>query len=156
MLQAYIIRNETVYFANKPGSIQYYIEEGDLICKGTKVLDLTYEKQEREESQYSNIMERIQRFNGGESIFSDDIKRIDLQINKLEETRQAALNEAESEKADRLASQIERLAQKKEYIKAADLAAKDEILRQNSPSGSYGKNTGSICQPDERCGQLLY
>ena len=128
---AFFVRSERVYFANKPGNIQYYVREGEQVRKGVKVLDISLGAQEDKESSYQKIMERISRFNGGESIFSDDIKKIGAQIIKLEEERGIALNEGETDRASKLEQQIQRLNQKKEYIQATDQAARAEIIKQN-------------------------
>ena len=135
---AYFVRNENVYFANKSGSIKYYIQEGDLVRKGTKVLDIVSGAQDDEKSSYQSIMERISRFNGGESIFSDDIKKITEQLVKLESERDTAINQKEMEQAARLDDQIKRLNQKKDYIEANDNSAKEEIIKQNKTLNGAG------------------
>lgn len=135
---AYIVRSETVYFANKSGSLHYYVQEGEQIRKGSKILDITSGSQEDKESPYQKITERISRFNGGESIFNDDIKKIKTQIAKLENERDAAVKAGEHEQAARLEQQIRRLNQKKDYIQANDDKAKDEIIRQNKSMNGFG------------------
>lgn len=136
---AYIVRNETVYFANRPGSISYYIEEGEQIRRGVKILDLVYGKTSEKETNYQNILDRIDQFNGGESIFSDDIKRLNQQIKRLEDEQKAASAAGEKIKADRLGNQIKRLTQKKDYIKANDNSAKEEMMKQNISINSLGQ-----------------
>jgi multidrug efflux pump subunit AcrA (membrane-fusion protein) len=128
---AYFVRSEKVHFADKPGTIQYYVQEGEQVRKGVKILDISLGTSEDKESSYHRIMERISRFNGGESIFSDDIKRIRTQLSKLEEKRDIALSEGEAAQASKLEEQIQRLNQKKDYILATDQAAKEEIFRNN-------------------------
>ncbi len=135
---AYIVRNETVYFANKSGNIDYYVQEGEQVRKGIKILDITSGGLDDRESSYQNLMERISRFNGGESIFSDDIKKIRTQIAKLENQRDTAMNAGEQELASRMEQQILRLNQKKEYIQANDNAAKEEIIKQNQSVNGSG------------------
>lgn len=135
---AYIIRNETVYFANKSGSIHYYVPEGEQVRKGVSILDITSGFQEEKESSYQKLMERISRFNGGDSIFSDDIKKIRTQIAKLENDRDVAMKAGETELAARLEQQILRLNQKKDYIQATDDKAKEEIIRQNRSINAAG------------------
>jgi len=135
---AYIVRNETVYFANKSGNIQYYVPDSDQVRKGVKILDITSGSQKDEESSYQKLTERISRFNGGESIFSDDIKKIKTQIAKLENDRDVAMNAGETEQAARLEQQIQRLNQKKDYIQATDNAAKEEIVKQNKSVNGTG------------------
>ncbi len=135
---AYIVRNETVYFANKSGNIQYYVPDGDQVRKGVKILDITSGSQNDKESSYQKLTERISRFNGGESIFSDDIKKIKTQIAKLENDRDVAMNAGETEQAARLEQQIQRLNQKRDYIQANDNAAKEEIVKQNKSVNGAG------------------
>ncbi|MDD2189571.1 MAG: HlyD family efflux transporter periplasmic adaptor subunit [Eubacteriales bacterium] len=135
---AFFVRSEIVYFANKPGTIQYYVKEGEQVRKGIKVLDISHGAQEDKESSYKRIMERISRFNGGESIFSDDIKKIRMQIIKLEKERGIALGEGETKLAANLDEQIKRLNQKKEYIEATDETAKEELVRQNRTVNGAG------------------
>lgn len=135
---AYIVRNETVYFANKSGTIHYYIPEGEQVRKGTKILDITSGGSSDKESNYQKLMERISKFNGGESLFNDDIKKIKAQIAKLENDRTVALNAGEEEQAARIEQQLQRLNQKKEYIQAADQSAKEEIIKQNKSINGAG------------------
>jgi putative membrane fusion protein len=137
-ITAYFVRDESVYFANKSGSINYYVEEGEQVRKGVKILDITLGDPENEESSYSRITERIDRFNGGESIFSDDIKKMKSQLVKLKEQKEQALAEGETQKAEKLDKQIDRLTQKKEYIEANDAAAREEIVKQNTASSEKG------------------
>lgn len=135
---AYIVRNETVYFANKSGTIHYYIPEGEQVRKGTKILDITSGGASDKESNYQKLMERISKFNGGESLFNDDIKKIKTQIAKLENDRTVALKAGEEEQAARIEEQLQRLKQKKEYIQAADQSAKEEIIKQNKSINGAG------------------
>jgi len=135
---AYIVRSETVYFANQTGNINYHVLEGEQVRKGVKILDITSGAHNDNESAYLKLMERISRFNGGESIFSDDIKKIRMQIARLENERDMAMNAGETEQAARLEQQIRRLNQKKDYILAADDAAKEEIVRQNKSINGLG------------------
>ncbi len=135
---AYIVRSETVYFANKSGSLNYYKYEGEQVRKGSKILDISSGSQGDTESPYQKLMERISRFNGGASIFSDDIKKIGTQIAKLETDRDAAVKAGETALAARLEQQILRLSQKKMYIQANDDKAKEEIMQQNKLAGSFG------------------
>jgi putative membrane fusion protein len=119
-------------------TIQYYVQEGEQVRKGVKILDISLGTSEDKESSYHRIMERISRFNGGESIFSDDIKRIRTQLSKLEEKRDIALSEGEAAQASKLEEQIQRLNQKKDYILATDQAAKEEIFRNNISINAMG------------------
>ena len=135
---AYIVRNETVYFANKSGTIHYYIPEGEQVRKGTKILDITSGGASDKESGYQKLTERISKFNGGESLFNDDIKKIKAQISKLENDHSAALKSGEKEQAARIEQQLQRLNQKKEYIQAADESAKEEIVKQNKSVNAAG------------------
>lgn len=144
---AYLVRSETVYFANKSGNINYYVPEGEQVRKGTKILDIVSGSQQDKESSYQKLMERISRFNSGESIFGDDIKKIKTQIIKLESERDAAMNEGATEQEARLEQQIQRLKQKQNYIQATDDSAKAEIARQNSSAnGAMLVPENYICQ----------
>jgi putative membrane fusion protein len=144
---AYLVRSETVYFANKSGNINYYIQEGEQVRRGTKILDIASGNQQDKESSYQKLMERVSRFNSGESIFGDDIKKIRMQITKLENERDAAMNAGAAEQAARLEQQIQRLNQKKNYIQATDDSAKEEIARQNkSTNGPMLESDNYICQ----------
>ncbi|HML38000.1 MAG TPA: HlyD family efflux transporter periplasmic adaptor subunit [Bacillota bacterium] len=135
---AYIVRNETVYFANKSGTIQYYIPEGEQVRKGTKILDITSGGASDKESSYQKLTERISKFNGGESLFNDDIKKIKAQITKLENDHATALKSGEKEQAARIEQQLQRLNQKEEYIRATDESAKDEIVKENKAANAAG------------------
>lgn len=59
-VSCYIVRNETVYFANGSGTIQYYLGEGTKVRKNTKILDIARGSVEYEETKYAKILERIQ------------------------------------------------------------------------------------------------
>jgi putative membrane fusion protein len=143
---AYIVRNETVYFANKSGNINYYIQEGEQVRKGTAILDIASGGQKDKESSYQKLMDRISRFNSGESIFGDDIKKLKTQIVKLENERDAAMSAGATEQASRLEQQIERLNQKKNYIQATDDSAKAEIEKQNrTANGPMLQSDNYIC-----------
>lgn len=135
---AYFVRDEMVYLANKTGSINYYVEEGEQVRKGVKILDLALGKAGDQESSYKKIVDRIERFNGGESLFSDDIKRINTQIKKIKNKKETATAEGDKELAAKYESQITRLQKKKEYIKATDKSAKEEILSQQSAIAGTG------------------
>lgn len=128
---AYIVRNEKVYFADKSGSIVYHAHEGEQVRKGMRILDIAPGSRQENESGYQKLIERISRYNGGESIFSDDIKKIRTQISKLENQRDVAMNAGDTELSARLEQQILRLNQKKNYIQANDDAAKAEIIKHN-------------------------
>ena len=39
-VSCYIVRDETVYLSNSQGDLQYFVQEGDQIRKGTKVLEI--------------------------------------------------------------------------------------------------------------------
>jgi len=56
----YIVREETVYFSNRSGTIQYYLGEGTKVRKNTKVLDISAGSAEYEETKYTKILDRIQ------------------------------------------------------------------------------------------------
>ena len=135
---AYIVRSETVYFANKSGTLSYYAKEGEQVRKGETILDITSGAQKDKVSSYQKLIDRIKGFNGGESIFSDDIKKIDQQVTKLESDRDIALNDDNQVLSAKLDQQIQRLNQKKSYIQANDAAAKDEIMKQNLSANSTG------------------
>ena len=144
---AYFIRDEKVYFANKTGAINYYIEEGEQIRKGVRILDIALGNVQNDESTYTKVMERIQRFNGGESIFSDDIKKINAQIKKLENQRDEALAEKEQAKAENFENQISRLVVKKQYIQTSDDKAKEELIKENTFAGGYGLTPDQYISP---------
>ncbi|MGI6731397.1 MAG: HlyD family efflux transporter periplasmic adaptor subunit [Anaerovoracaceae bacterium] len=135
---AYIIRDESVYLANKTGILNYYAEEGEQVRKGVKILDIHAGDATSEGGTYAKIMDRIQRFNGGESIFSDDIKRINAHIKALEQQRDDALSENEIAKVEKLEKEINRLTIKKEYIQATDNETRNELIRENAIIGGYG------------------
>lgn len=59
-VSCYIVRDETVYFANRSGTIQYYLGEGTKVRKNTKILDISAGSAEYEETKYTKILERIQ------------------------------------------------------------------------------------------------
>lgn len=133
----YFVRDEKVYFANKSGNINYYIGEGEQIRKGVKILELSFGTLNYEENKYDNLLDRIGRFNGGESIFSDDIKRITAQVAKLRQEKEVELNKGNNEKAGNIESQIQRLIKKKEFILATDESAREEMIEQNIPTTEY-------------------
>lgn len=134
----YFVRNESVYFANKTGSIKYLVEEGEQVRKGVKILDITAEHINDEDSSYEKMIERIERFNGGESIFSDDIKKINSQIKKLQAEAEQAMESGDTEAASNINEQIKRLSKKKQYIQETDESAKKEMIKQNGSASIKG------------------
>lgn len=150
---AYLVRDERLYLANQTGAINYYIEEGEQVRKGVKVLDISLGAVSEEESGYSAITSRIERFNGGESLFSDDLKRMDMQLERLGQEKEAALARKETKLADKLDKQMARLRQKKVYIEATDTAAKEEVKKQHVivneqgvvPESYVSESNGVIC-----------
>lgn len=76
----YFVRNEKVYNANSSGTIQYYFEEGELVRKGSKILEL---------------------LPGGESYTAEDNSIISYYIDGLENTftpeKMTSLNKNEIE-----------------------------------------------------------
>lgn len=128
---AYFVRDEHLYLANQTGTINYFVAEGEQVRKGVKVLDISLGAVSEADSGYSAITSRIERFNGGESIFSDDLKRMDLQLEKLMQQKEQALAKKEVKNAEKLEKQIIRLSQKKTYIEAKDTEAKEEVKKQH-------------------------
>ncbi len=59
-VSCYIVRDESVYFANRSGTIQYYLEEGTKVRKNTRILDISAGNAEYEETKYEKILDRIQ------------------------------------------------------------------------------------------------
>ncbi len=135
---AFFVRNESVYFANKSGTINYYVAEGEQVRKGVQILDIASGGQKDEKSRYEEITERILNFNGGESLFTDDLKKINAQILELETEKNAALSENEPEKAARLDIEIQRINQKKNYILASDSEARKKVISQNLMANGTG------------------
>jgi putative membrane fusion protein len=135
---AYIIRDESVYLANKTGALSYYAMEGEQVRKGVKILDIHPGDVISGDGTYAKIMDRIQRFNGGESIFSDDIKRINAHIKVLTKQKNDALAEKENAREESLENQINRLNVKKQYIQASDSKVRSEIVKENAVIGGYG------------------
>lgn len=150
---AYFVRDERMYLANQTGTINYYVAEGEQVRKGVKVLDISLGAVSEEERGYSAITSRIEQFNGGESIFSDDLKRMNLQLEKLAREKEEALAKKETKTAEKLEKQTIRLIQKKAYIEATDAAAKEEVKKQHTavneqgviPESYVSESNGVIC-----------
>ena len=56
-VSCYIVRDETVYLSNSQGDLQYFVQEGDQIRRGTKVQEIlpsksTYEAEKRGMASY--------------------------------------------------------------------------------------------------------
>lgn len=135
----YFVRDESVYLANRSGAINYYINEGEQIRKGVKVLDIKSGAVDSEEqNDLPKIMDRIEKFNGGESLFSEDIKKINLEIKRLEESLTVANKSGKTADIQKLELAIKKLKAKKRYISAADDSARQEIVEENLPLGGYG------------------
>lgn len=58
----YFVREETVYLASKAGSISYYIEQGQQLRKGVRVLDVVSDVEEGGDSIYPSIFETATAF----------------------------------------------------------------------------------------------
>ncbi|WP_027398278.1 HlyD family efflux transporter periplasmic adaptor subunit [Anaerovorax odorimutans] len=134
----YFIRDESVYLANKSGNINYYVEEGEQIRKGVKILDIIQGSGNIEKSSLPTIMDRIDKYNGGESLFSDDIKKIDTEIKKMNEKLTQAKDSKNTEDIEKYQLTIKKLEMKKSYISSADDAAKEEASNEEIPLGGYG------------------
>lgn len=135
----YFVRDESVYLANRSGAINYYINEGEQIRKGVKVLDIKSGAVDSEEqNNIPQIMDRIEKFNGGESLFSEDIKKINQEIKRLEESLTVANKSGKTADIQKLELAIKKLKAKKRYISAADDSARQEIVEENLPLGGYG------------------
>lgn len=135
----YFVRDESVYLANRSGAINYYINEGEQIRKGVKVLDIkSGAVNSEEQNDLPKIMDRIEKFNGGESLFSEDIKKINQEIKRLEERLTVATKSAKTSEIQKLELAIKKLKAKKRYISAADDSARQEIVEENLPLGGYG------------------
>lgn len=85
-VNCYFIRQETVVNAKSSGSIQYYFEEGELIRKGTKILDVmpsvdTYIVSEnRVVSYYIDNQESLFTPDNIKNLSREEIKKLDLTV----------------------------------------------------------------------------
>lgn len=147
----YFVRDESVYLANRSGTINYHIGEGEQVRGGVKILDLssgpTKTGEQEEQSRFPSIMERIQKFNGGESLFRDDIKKIDAEIDKLK--KQLSEKQKSTKKTDdvEIEATIKKLETKKKYIAATDDAAREEIINENTHLDGYGIKPSTYVSP---------
>ncbi len=116
-IECYIIRDETVAFSSVEGAIHYNISEGERVRKGTEILRVDMQKIDPSaENKLEVINQRIERINNGESIFENDIKKIEalIQMN-IDEIRKSK-DKGNLSQVRRIEEKIKRLIDKKNII----------------------------------------
>ncbi len=141
----YFVRSEDVYFANKTGSLKYYAQEGEMVRKGTKIIELTSGAGD-DESVFQDVINRIAAFDGGESIFVENIAKINNQIDVLTTSLEEAQSAEQTELASRIREQIVRLNQKIQYIKTTTQSDRETLMKANQSINGATKNAGNyVC-----------
>lgn len=139
-VDVYLVRDETVYYASRAGQLQYNVNEGDVVRKGTKVLQIKGGADDGSDGNWNPILNRVAGFNMGASLFSDDMKRVDDELSDL-----AGMLKNESEKRlpdqntiANLQDEINKLKTKKEHILETGGSVSLDLNAQSMPIGSYG------------------
>lgn len=135
-ITCWFIRDEEVFFADRSGTINYYVEEGEQVRKGTKILDIMPGGVEGQDDGYSALFRRLNEFQNGENLFTGDLIRIDTMISQLEQTIQ---DTQDLGKKDLLTSQLGKLKQKRAQIQSAGQQGKRELNEQTIADLVAGK-----------------
>lgn len=135
-ITCWFIRDEEVFYADRSGTINYYVEEGEQVRKGTKILDIVPGGSEGQDGGYTTLFRRLNEFQNGENLFTGDLIKIDTMISQLEQTIQETKDLA---KKDLLTKQLGRLKQKKIQIQSAGQQGKRELNEQTIANLVAGK-----------------
>lgn len=148
-VDVYFVRDETVYYASRAGQIQYNVNEGDVVRKGTKILQIKGGGDSGSDGNWNTILNRVAGFNMGASLFSDDMKRVDDELADLSNTLKSENEKRlpdQSTIAD-LQNEIDKLKLKKEHILSAGGSVSMDMNAQSMPVGSYGLAPSSYNSP---------
>lgn len=148
-VDVYFVRDETVYYASRAGQLHYNVNEGDVVRKGTKVLQIKGGADDGSDGNWNGILNRVAGYNMGASLFSDDMKRVDDELTDL-----AGMLKSEKEKRlpdqntiANLQDEMDKLQVKKEHILSAGGTVSAELDAQSMPIGSYGLTPSSYNSP---------
>ncbi len=148
-VDAYFVRDETVYYASRAGEINYYIGEGEQVRKGTPILKIIGGAAPEGSSQYGDFLNRVAGFNMGDSLFSSDMKRLDTELERLNQELNA---ESQRRYPDQntitdLNTKIAKLQSKKNHLQTSQDSAQAELDAQSMPVGSYGQTPSQYTSP---------
>ncbi len=97
-LTCYIVKDETVYFANASGDVEYYCEEGDMVRKGTTVISIA-DASGGDSNDYSDYNRVVRKLLSGNSLlsYSDKVTDAEMELRNLkadstDETEQTMLD----------------------------------------------------------------
>ncbi|MEW9123055.1 MAG: HlyD family efflux transporter periplasmic adaptor subunit, partial [Thermotaleaceae bacterium] len=84
-LNCYIIRNEALIKSNQEGDIKYFVQDGERVKKGYKIVEIykdTIDEVTRNKLELVN--QRIESLNENkESLFKQDVEKLDAEIDKI-------------------------------------------------------------------------
>lgn len=116
-LECYIIRDETVFFSNTEGTIKYIASEGERVRKSSEILRVhVHDIDPTAESKLEVLNQRIEKINNGESIFENDLNKIEEKIASYAEDIRKATDEGNISEIKEFEEKILRLTEKKNII----------------------------------------
>ena len=116
-IECYIIRDEAVVFSSVEGTIHYNISEGERVRKDTEILRVDMRNIDPSaENKLEVINQRIERIKNGESIFENDIKKIDDLIDSHIGEIRASKEKGDLSQVRKVEEKIKRLIDKKNII----------------------------------------
>lgn len=118
-IDCYFVRDETVFFADGSGLIKYNAKEGERVAKGSEVLRINRENINASGTDLKNVMQRIEMFGSGKSLFADDVKKLDSIIEALNSELNEEKKKGNTQQVKEIQSKIERLKAKKQLINSS-------------------------------------
>ncbi|MGP1441182.1 MAG: HlyD family efflux transporter periplasmic adaptor subunit [Anaerovoracaceae bacterium] len=129
-LTCYIVKDETVYFAADTGKVGYFFPEGEMVRKGSAVVNVTPDDSVKSKSSYEDYNRRVNSFKDG-NVFLADMNNEAATLSKQLEIKIAESGTAEQQRLlNYYLSEIENVKNKAGSFKLSDDAG--------APSGKMG------------------
>ncbi len=109
--ECYVIKDETIYFANKNGDIDYNYEEGKIVRAGSEVVTLESASVEKA-SALGTFKDHADDFLSGETLYNTDKEAL---TNVIKDLQLAYDNETDESTASRINMYIDRLTNLKNH-----------------------------------------
>ncbi len=101
----YIIKNETLYFANEEGDIQYFFDEGALVRSGAEILSIT-PATVNSDADLGKFEEHAEAFAAGETLLDEKNKSLSSVLSDLRLKYNESADDAYRTEIDRYIRQI--------------------------------------------------
>lgn len=115
-IDCYFVRDEAVFSADGSGTIKYNVKEGDRVGRGNEVLRVQLGNVNVTGTELKNVMQRIEMFNSGKSIFVDDVAKINAILETLKGELKKAAGKGNTTQIQEIQNKISRLEAKKKLI----------------------------------------